>query len=284
MENQSLLLTLTTGTVISFILFAVFYWVLKLSSKLASLLTILVVELVYIPLVAFNWPGLDVFAIHFAFFTMVPYGLGMITSQRDNQQRYDQLHNVSNPTSAKKWRIHWVPTIIISFFIVLACVDATIITLANKGASPDFMKRFFPEPRSGEQAASSYPGVISHDFKEKYDQFNTYVTQLKEQGERGWRLTEGWQAKPQVGKDTLFKITLVDKAGQPVTQGKATMRLLRPSNQTLDRAIDLLETAPGQYGNNINLPEPGLWQVVITVQQNNYTHEVRGKTWVQPAS
>lgn len=284
MENQSLLFTLTTGTVISFILFFVFYSGLKLSSKLASLLTILVVEVVYIPLVALNWPGLDVFAIHFAFFTMVPYGLGMITSQRDTQQRYDKARGNTPDGEPKKWRIHWVPATIVGFFLLLATVDATIITLANKGASPEFMARFFPEPRSGERASSTFPGVVAHDYKEKYDQFNSYIAQLKEQGERGWRLTGGWQDKPHVGQETLFQTTLVDKAGQPVTQGKATMQLLRPSNQKLDKVVTLLETAPGQYSNKISLPEPGVWQIVITIQQDNNTHEVKGKTWVQPAS
>ena len=284
MENQSLLLTLTLGTVISFLLFFVFYAGFKLSSKLSSLLTILAVELVYIPLVALNWPGLDVFAIHFAFFTMVPYGLGMITSQRDTQWRYDQLQGRPAETSPKKWRIHWAPVTIVGFFIVLACVDATIITLANKGADTNFMQKFLPEPRSGNTPSSTFPGVVSHNYKEKYDQFNSYINQLKEQNDRGWRLTEGWQAKPIAGQDTPFKVNLVDREGKPVTQGQAIIHFLRPSNQYLDQQITLLETSPGHYGNQVKLPEQGLWQIVIKIQQNNQLHEVKGTTWVQPAS
>ncbi|WP_020559957.1 FixH family protein [Thiofilum flexile] len=282
MENQSLLLTLTLGTVISFVLFFVFYAGLKLSSKLSALLTILAVEIVYIPLVAFNWPGLDVFAIHFAFFTMVPYGLGMITSQRDTQQRYDQRHGTDKPVA--KWRFHWAPATIVGFFIVLACVDGLIITLANKGADASFMQRFLPEPRSGNTAVSAFPGVVSHDFKEKYDQFNSYINQLKVQNDRGWKLTEGWKAKPIVGQDTLFEVALADRDGKPITQGQATIHFLRPANQKFDQQVQLLETAPGHYGNQIKLSEPGLWQIVIKIQQDTNLHEVKGTTWVQPAS
>lgn len=284
MENQSLLLTLTLGTGLSFVLFFVFYLGLKLSSKLSSLLTILAVEVIYIPLVALNWPGLDVFAIHFAFFTMVPYGLGMITSQRDTQRRYDKLQGRSMDTPAQKWRIHWVPATIVGFFIVLACVDALIITLANKGADTSFMQRFLPEPRSGNAPTSTFPGVVSHNYKEKYDQFNSYINQLKAQHDRGWKLTEGWQSKPIVGQDTPFKVSLVDREGKPITQGQAQVIFLRPSNQKLDQTLDLAETAPGQYGTQVQLPEPGLWQLVIKIQQNNQLHEVKGTTWVQPAS
>ena len=88
MENQSLLLTLGTGVLASFVLFFIFYKVLRQSSKISALLTILIVQLVYIPLAATHWDGLDVFAIHFAFFTMAAAGLGIITSKNENQKAH----------------------------------------------------------------------------------------------------------------------------------------------------------------------------------------------------
>ncbi|QLQ31612.1 MAG: hypothetical protein HZT40_08465 [Candidatus Thiothrix singaporensis] len=85
MENQSLALTLGVGVTASFALFFFIYKGLGKSGKMAALLTILITQAVYIPLSVLYWDGLDVYAIHFAFFTMTAYGLGIIISTRDAQ-------------------------------------------------------------------------------------------------------------------------------------------------------------------------------------------------------
>lgn len=82
MENQNIALTLGVGVLIASALFFLFK-VLKRPVKLAALLTILLTQAIYIPLAALNWAGLDVFAIHFAFYTMTAVLLGVIFSNRE---------------------------------------------------------------------------------------------------------------------------------------------------------------------------------------------------------
>lgn len=304
MENQSLLLTLGTGVLASFVLFFIFYKVLRQSSKISALLTILIVQLVYIPLAATHWDGLDVFAIHFAFFTMAAAGLGIITSKNENQK--------AQPHQRKK--LHPAPMVIIGFFVVLAMVDATIITLANKGASADFMRQFLPEPKpksvdkvkvteeykktherymrtftsdvapAEREVTSAFPGTVANDYQKKYSLYNNYISQLQNQHERGWQIKDGWVDKPVEGKPALFRINVRDKQGSPITGAQVTIAFLRPSNKAMDITVQLPEQNSGLYGQAVTLPAPGLWDLLITIKKGDDIHEVKGDTQIQAAS
>lgn len=268
MENHNIALTLGVGVLIASALFFFFFKGLKRPGKLSALLTILMTQTVYIPLAALNWAGLDVFAIHFAFYTMTAVLLGVIFSNREG---------------AGKGRFHWGLGIIIGFFMILAVVDSTIITLANSGASASFIHKFLPTPQreSARNVTSAFPGTVSNDFHKKYDLYNNYVAQLKTQQERGWKIADGWLEKPQVGREGMFRIHVTDKNGQAVTGGKVDVSFLRPANKALDVQLQLTESAPGYYGKPVQLHAPGLWSMVISISRGEEVHEVKGETWIE---
>lgn len=273
MEGYSLLTTLVTGVVATFAMFFTFYKGVKWTGKMSAAVTILITQAIYIPLAALHWSGLDVFAIHFAFFTMSAYGLGIITSQRDARHRRE------GEKTDQGW-FHWAPATIVGFFLVLAIVDATIITLATKGADSSFMERFLPDPKSGHQVASTFPGSVSHDYQEKYDQFNSYVAQLQEQRERGWQIKDGWAKSPMLGQAATFKIRVLDRAEAPVTGAQVTVDFQRPASRSKDKKLVLPEVGDGYYGMDVTLTEPGLWNVVLLVERGEERHEIRGETVV----
>lgn len=283
MENVSLFITLSVGVASVFILFFVFYKVLRWDNKLSALLTILLVMAVYVPFGVIHWAGMDVFAIHFAFFVMSGYGLGIITSHRRLKKSLDaHMGHVDEEPEQKGW-FHWGPAIIVCFFLILAVVDSIIITLASKGASSEFMERFLPEPRSGAKIVSAFPGEVSNDYQEKYDQFNNYLEDRVEQRERGWVISNGWQQKPVNGKASVFSIDVKDKEGQPVTGAQVEARFLRPGDSRLDQTLMLSEHVRGSYGNSVTLTAPGLWSVVLTVVQGEASHQTKGTTQVAAA-
>lgn len=267
MENQNIALTLGVGVILASALFFLFYKGLKRPSKLSALLTILVTQAIYIPLAAMNWAGLDVFAIHFAFYTMTAVLLGVIVGHNEGGGK----------------RFHWGIGIIIGFFMILVVVDSTIITLANSGASADFIRRFLPEPQrqSAQNVTSAFPGTVANDFQKKYDLYNNYMAQLQTQQERGWKIADGWLEKPQFGKASLFRLHVTDKAGQAVTGGKVEVVFLRPSDKQMDRQLQLTEAAPGFYGTAVELPAVGQWNMLITITRGDEVHEVKGDTWVE---
>ncbi len=283
MENVSLFLSLSTGVVCVFILFFVFYKVLRWDNKLSALLTILLVMAVYVPLGVIYWGGMDVFTIHFAFFVMSGYGLGIITSHRRLKKELDaHVGHVDEEPEQKGW-FHWGPAVIVCFFLILAVVDSTIITLASKGASSEFMARFLPEPRSGARTISAFPGEVSNDYQEKYDQFNNYLEDKVAQRERGWVISNGWQQSPVLNQPTVFSIDVKDKEGMPVAGAQVEARFLRPGDSRLDKTFTLSEHVRGSYGNSVTLDAPGLWNVVLTVVRGEATHQMKGTTQVADA-
>lgn len=266
MENQNIALTLGVGVLLASALFFLFYKGFKRPGKLSALLTILITQSIYVPLAVLNWAGLDVFAIHFAFYTMTAVLLAVIAGSREGGGG----------------RFHWGVGIIIGFFMILVVVDSTIITLANSGASADFIRRFLPEPQrqSAQNVTSAFPGTVANDYQKKYDLYNNYVAQLKTQQERGWQIADGWLEKPQLGKASLFRIHVTDKNGQAVTGGNVAVSFLRPSNKQLDAHFQLAESAPGFYGAAVKLTAPGQWDMLMTVTRGEEVHEVKGETWV----
>ncbi|OQX08010.1 MAG: hypothetical protein BWK73_26545 [Thiothrix lacustris] len=289
MENQNIAFTLGVGVLAALALFVLFYKVLKRPGKLASLLTFLVVQTIYLPIAVLHWASLDVFAIHFAFFTMAAVLPGIIVGNKRG-------------AAGESGRFHWGPGIMIGFFMILVIVDSTIITLANSGASADFIARFLPAPRQdiaqrqreyrqnqeaqtppqqkGGQVVSAFPGTVSNDYQKKYTQYNNYIAQLRTQRERGWQVADGWLEKPQPNKVSMFRIHVTDKAGQAVTGGQVQVSFLRPSAKALDVTVELPEAAPGFYGQALALPASGAWDIAMTIKRGDDIHEVKGGTWI----
>ncbi|MEZ5448744.1 MAG: FixH family protein [Thiolinea sp.] len=280
MQSISLFISLATGVAASFLLFFLFYRKLRWDNKLAALLTAMIVLGIYIPLALLDWAGMDVFAIHFAFFAMSAYGLGIITSHHKLKTELDAHLGIQDEQPSRPRRFHWGPALIISFFLVLAVVDSIIITLASKGASSEFMARFLPAPRSGGHAVSAFPGAVAHDYQERYAQFNNYLEQLVTQRERGWQISEGWQSEPLAGQQTVFSIHVIDKTGEPVSGAQVQLGFLRPGNSQLDQSLSLPEGAPGQYGMGVMLPAPGNWNITLRIQRGEEVHQVKGVTQV----
>jgi nitrogen fixation protein FixH len=273
MDNQDLLLTLGIGVVASFILFFIFR-ALRQSGKLAALLTILLVEGVYIPWSAIHWEGLDVFAIHFAFFTMTAAGLGIIFGGREGQE---------DAGKKAKGRFHWVPATIVGFFLVLATVDSVIITLATQGASADFVREFLPAPhrtKVGKEVTSAFSGTVARDFQKNTSEYNQYVTQLKQQSALGWRIMNGWVDNPEAGKPSLFRLRVIDDEGLPVTGAQVSVQFLFAADSSKDIQLTLPEGDPGAYGLPVNLPVAGAWMLLINITHGKDVYEAKGETRV----
>ncbi len=80
----------------------------------------------------------------------------------------------------------------------------------------------------------------------------------------------GWQSDllrcPSGGTSSLC-LRLQDASGAPVESAAGSVRLLRPSDPSLDRTLEIKATSePGLYEVSSQLP-PGLWEVTIDVQR-----------------
>jgi len=253
MNNISLLYTLGSGTLLAFILFFTFYLALKWEGKKAAFLTIMIMWLLYFPLAYLFWPGIDVFAIHFVFYTMTGYGLGIITNVRSTRMRME------GEATQGGW-FHWAPALIVTFFLLLTLQEANLIT----------------------KAFSHKPGIVVHDFREKENQYNDYQKQLAKQKQRGWKITGGWDTLPLHNVSKPFIIKAEDNEGNAITQANVKLALLSTVNTDKDLHLELPETTAGVYTKDITLPLYGEWSILVTVTKGDDIHVIKGQIEVDP--
>jgi len=311
MLDINLLYTLGGGSLLTFLVFFVCYKLIGLQGKLAALITAAFMLVLYVPLAAIKWPGLDTFAIHFAFYMMIAYGLGMITgirAERFKREGKDPNHK----------RFHLGPTIIIIFFLTIATVDSFIITFATKGVDGEFAEWLLPEPRvlekalddesrelqaarnkhglddefkafymdderTGGEIQSKFPGTVAYNLQKREADYNAAMARLKIQKERGWQLMGRWVEPAEQNVPSTFRIKMTDKEGKPVDNATVNVQFLRPADKSKDQKWEFEEIAPGIYAKQMVFADAGLWNVDIRVERGEDLHEVKGKTMVIPA-
>jgi len=301
MLDQSLSITLGGGSLISFFIFFIFYKVVHFRGIVAALLTALVILMIYLPLAILNWPGVDIFAIHFAFFMMIAYGLGIITSRKQKE--------------GEKKGLHWGPVVIIVFFILLAMVDSTIINFATKGVEGGFAQALLPEPkklsynldeeslalqkqrykkRLSEEFKATYlegintgtqskfPGTVAYDINNREAKYNSDLVQLQQQQARGWQVEGGWLTAPTTASTQIFRIVMLDKIGNPLKDLQLEIDFMRPSDTQKDQRHHFVNKGDGSYEVTTRLAVAGLWNIEIRASKGDMLHRVRGKTSVIP--
>lgn len=274
MQGYNLVITLGIGSLLAFSLFFIYFKILHWGGKIAALATAASMLLIYVPLAITHWSGLDVFAIHFAFFMMIPYGMGIITGVHEERRARDGEDSV-------KKGIHAIPASIIVFFILLAVVDSVIISFATGGLGGGLAQLLLPESKSediGEKISSRFTGAVSNDMQDEERQFDAYVEKLKKQKARGWKITGGWNNTPEVNKTETFHLNVKDKLGREIEGAQVSVEFRRSSDMSFDLPIILEETEKGRYAKAVQLPLVGCWSMKILIIKNDDEHEIKGET------
>lgn len=276
MDNYPLVVTLGVGSLLAFFLFFMFYKVIHWGGKISALATAASMLLIYVPLSISHWVGIDVFAIHFAFFMMIPYGLGIITGV------HEERRELEGEDSVKKG-MHWIPALIIIFFILLAVVDSIIISFATTGLGGGLANMLLPEGASkdvGKNISSQFTGAVSNDNQDEEKRFDNYVIALKKQRERGWRVGGGWDNPPMVNNAETFRLNAKTKAGVVITGATVITDFRRSSDMSYDKLVTFDEVGEGVYSASVSLPLAGCWTMKVLVSKGDDVHEVKGQTEV----
>ncbi|WP_018952736.1 FixH family protein [Thioalkalivibrio sulfidiphilus] len=270
---EHLLIKLSIGVLASFLAYVLVYRMTTLRAYQATLVVIVAMLCVFLPLQIIFWDGADVFAIQLALFVIVPYGLGIITSQWEASR--------GSGRKGGRW-FHWAPATIVGFFFVIASVDATIIYLANNGMPSHLVGTLLPEPRGGaQQVTSHFPGTVINDHFRKETQYSEYLDRVLEQRERGWQVSQGWLQAPRHGQPATFQVKVTDRDGHPLSDVQVYGMFARPSDARDDTGFELQSVSPGVFQGAVALPLPGAWEVFVRVRRGDEVHEQRGMTSVR---
>lgn len=263
--------TLVGGVFLIAAIFILLYRFSSMSGKMVAAVMAFVVTGIYVPLSIFMWPGADVFAIHIALYLVSVYVLGIISSQRDARR-----------TEGKQgFGFHWAPALIVTFFVLLIIADSFFVMFATKGMNSNLAKWLLPEPELGGKVSSHFPGVVSHNLHQKYDQYNDYQKRFELQKHRDWDVRKGWLTKAAVNTPAIFRVEVFTKDNKTVTGAEVNAFFIRPANSKKDKKYKLQEVEPGIYQQSITLSEPGNWDLVLDITKGQDKHEVRAKTVVE---
>ncbi|MCG6886399.1 MAG: FixH family protein [Proteobacteria bacterium] len=265
-----LLFSLLGGVALISVAFLLLRRFTRLGSKTVGLVMLLLVIGVYVPLSIWEWPGADVFAIHIAIYLVVVYVLAIISTSRASR-----LEGKSG--------LHWGPVLIILFFMVVIGVDSVFIMLAQKGVDIGVTRWLLPEPGSGGNISSFFPGTVSRDFYQKEEDYNAYLARMQAQQERGWDVKLGWATDPRAGEALVFKVRIRDRHGQAISGARVRGRFMRPGDVRRDQNFSLTEARPGLYQAEVRLPEPGRWTVALDIHRDDIVHELSAVTSVAEA-
>ncbi|MFZ4789343.1 MAG: FixH family protein [Candidatus Competibacteraceae bacterium] len=234
----------------------------RTNAKLAAAVTALITVGLYVPYSIIRWPGGDIFAMHLAIYLLASLACGMLLSVRSSGQG-----------------LHWGPTALSGFFIVVVIIGAVFVTVAERGLTSSWGRWLLPDSERG-PVSSMFPGVISHNYHQKEELYNDYLQQVEWQRQRGWQVQKGWLIDPVANQPAIFRVAVQTRDGEPLTEATVVGQFLRSSSSKLDVEFNLSERAPGRYETDVKLPLPGAWNLVLQIRKGDDFHEIRANTTV----
>ncbi len=230
---------------------------------IATVLAILTIA-AYAPYGITHWPGADILIMVIVLYIAAAFVLGLIFPAKAGHDG--------------KMSFHWGPASVIIFLSVVVLLDSIFVTLASSGLSQNAARELLPKPDEGTQVTSFFPGTVSRDYQKDLAMFNEYNDALDEQTQLGWKVSKGWVGQPLTLTPSLFRVSVVDRAAQPVVGAVVAVHFMRPADKRQDFEVTLPEAKPGIYQLPLTFTEPGLWEVVIHIKKADANFELDGQT------
>lgn len=120
------------------------------------------------------------------------------------------------------------------------------------------------------------PGLVEEGYYEKGRDHEANYRQRMEA-----RLALGWQGELIMPEELVANapmevaFQLVDNEQAPLLGAEVAMTAYRPSDNSADFNLALVETAPGIYKNTLTLPLEGVWELHVRVNRGEDSGEFR---------
>jgi len=243
----STLSTLFSGLAAVLLLYWLGGFLRGLPAALRALLASCVPLLVYFLSIIGRWPGLDVVAIHISVFLAAGLVLYMLTMQRRRAPG----------------GLHWVPKLLIAFFVGLAAINATLLYIATQGL-PEPVARWWLGGDGG-KVHSGFSGVVPH-HQDAAKAVSSALSQAYDESRLGWQVeVAGLEAD--LGSTRQIQVRAKDRTGLPLGGLKAELVLARPGAAAAHSRVPLHAAGAGVYVGELRLPAKGRWVVELQLTE-----------------
>ncbi len=156
-------------------------------------------------------------------------------------------------TTSMQPRDHWIPWYFVAFFVVLALVDGTMVTIAIR----------------------TQTGVVNKHPYEQGLSYNQVVKASETQNMLGWNGDISYKQESKTSGKLFF--ILKDKAGKILQADNVLATITRPTQDGIDFQVIFKLSKSGYFESEVNFPLPGLWEVRIYATQgkNSYLKSKR---------
>ncbi|MDP2433654.1 MAG: FixH family protein [Pseudomonadota bacterium] len=193
----------------------------------------------------YNWSGLDVVTMHVVAYPTVALLLYVLYESRPGKE----LH------------VHWVPQLLIGFFLLLTLVLGGFVYIAGHGLPPALAERLLPNAK-GKTLYTGFAGVVEHgeDAAKSIAQQRNIEARLAKMG---------WNVEV-IGLDGLARehssevsVRLRKSDGSGVNGQDVRFALSRPG-QAAPTGQLMREVGSGDYRTRGVLPAAGVWLATIS--------------------
>lgn len=253
------LTTLIGGLILMVIVHVALGTLLRLSTALRALLASSFALIIYFLMIIGNWPGLDVVAMHISVFVVSGLLLYMLSTRRRNQAR-----------------LHWVPKMLIGFFVLLAVLNSFLLYISTHGLPPSIAHVWLP---GGGEVNSGFSGVVGHG-QEAARAVSSTLKQSHAATQLGWRIQiAGLQEAAQPSQ--MVSVKVLDRQGVPISDLNIELQLRRPGAERSVMTLPLAYKDAGEYSNVLDIPAPGRWLAeMILAQQGRVVYRETRETSV----
>ena len=110
------------------------------------------------------------------------------------------------------------------------------------------------------------PGLVDEDYYIKSQDFEENLVKYREaRNALGWTYQAEFPQSLIQNKPQPYRLTMVDKAGLPLTAATVTITAYRPSDASADFTANLTEVGAGLYEGYLNFPLKGIWDLNFNV-------------------
>lgn len=226
----------------------------RLPAILRAVLAGLIPLFAYFVYIVGHWPGLDVVAIHISVFFATALVLFALTLFR-----------------RRGGRMHWVPKLLMSFFVGLAVLMGAFLYIANNGL-PEPIGRAWLGSKTGGPVYSGFSGVVPHN-QEAATAISSELSKRHREAALGWNIdVSGLDGS---GLVRTVRVRVRDQTGLPVDGVEAELRLGRPGATLPELTVPLIELDGGVYGGTVHVPANGRWLAELRLsrdRQLRYQH------------
>jgi len=132
-------------------------------------------------------------------------------------------------------------------------------------------------------AITTSPGLVTKNYYEKGQDMEKHVRdRLAARKALAWTMQLQSPDEIHLGQKQRYLVTVVDRAGQPLTNAKMQLQAYRPSDADADFTVPMKETAPGQYSVEVAFKLKGVWDISGVARRDKDEFSSTQRIFVRP--